>query len=112
MDCAGLLRTVRPRCMWWHTPNGGARSKRTAGRLKAMGVRAGVPDFIFMWRDDAGTLHCGYIELKTKRGSQTAGQVEFEREARAMGCRYEIARSLTEFVAILTRWRLVSVRLA
>lgn len=28
----------------WHTPNGGARDKATAGRLKAQGVKAGVPD--------------------------------------------------------------------
>lgn len=28
----------------WHTPNGGARDKATAGKLKAQGVKAGVPD--------------------------------------------------------------------
>lgn len=28
----------------WHTPNGGARTKATAGKLKAQGVKAGVPD--------------------------------------------------------------------
>ena len=28
----------------FHVPNGGARSKATAGRLKAEGVKPGVPD--------------------------------------------------------------------
>lgn len=30
--------------MLYHVPNGGLRDKATAGRLKAAGVRAGVPD--------------------------------------------------------------------
>lgn len=28
----------------WHTPNGGRRDKATAGKLKAQGVKAGIPD--------------------------------------------------------------------
>jgi hypothetical protein len=34
-----------PRLAWlYHVPNGGKRGKAAAGRLKAMGARAGVPD--------------------------------------------------------------------
>ena len=34
-----------PRLAWlYHVPNGGKRGKAAAGRLKAMGTRAGVPD--------------------------------------------------------------------
>lgn len=43
-------------------PNGGARSKATAGRLKAEGVRAGVPDICLpVPRHGYGAL---YVELK------------------------------------------------
>lgn len=43
-------------------PNGGARNKATAGRLKAEGVRAGVPDVCLpVPRNGLGAL---YIELK------------------------------------------------
>ena len=47
-------------------PNGGARSKATAGRLKAEGVRAGVPDVCLpVPRNGLGAL---YIELKRPGG--------------------------------------------
>ena len=42
-------------------PNGGARSKATAGRLKAEGVASGVPDlFVPAWRL--------WIEMKRSKG--------------------------------------------
>ena len=42
-------------------PNGGARSKATAGRLKAEGVTSGVPDlFIPCWRL--------WVEMKRSKG--------------------------------------------
>lgn len=45
-----------------HIPNGGARSKATAGRLKAEGVKAGIPDICLpVPRNGYGAL---YIELK------------------------------------------------
>lgn len=47
-------------------PNGGARSKATAGKLKAEGVRAGVPDYLLPLRRGQ---HVGLaIELKAKGG--------------------------------------------
>lgn len=45
-----------------HIPNGGARSKATAGRLKAEGVKAGIPDICLpVPKNGYGAL---YIELK------------------------------------------------
>lgn len=32
--------------LWCHVPNGGARNKATAGKLRAAGVKAGVPDVL------------------------------------------------------------------
>lgn len=47
-------------------PNGGARSKATAGKLKAEGVRAGVPDYLLPLRRGQ---HVGLaIELKASGG--------------------------------------------
>lgn len=46
----------------FHVPNGGQRSKATAGRLKAQGVKAGVQDiFVDLAR---GAYHGLRIELK------------------------------------------------
>ena len=46
-------------------PNGGARSKATAGRLKAEGVASGVPDlFIPAWRL--------WVEMKRSKGGRVS----------------------------------------
>lgn len=47
-------------------PNGGHRARRTAARLKAEGVRAGVPDYCLPVA--RGGFHGLYIELKTNAG--------------------------------------------
>ena len=51
-----------------HIPNGGQRNKATAARLKAQGVKPGVPD-IFLPVSRRG-YHGLYIELKRKKGGQ------------------------------------------
>ena len=53
-------------------PNGGYRSKATAGRLKAEGVKAGVPD-IFM-PVARGEFHGLFIEMKAGRNKPTVTQ--------------------------------------
>ena len=48
-------------------PNGGLRSKATAGKLRAEGVEAGVPDLF--------VPSCSlWIEMKTERGRLTGAQ--------------------------------------
>jgi len=60
---AALASRVHPELrLLFAVPNGGARNKRTAGMLKAEGVRAGVPDVCLpVPRNGLGAL---YIELK------------------------------------------------
>lgn len=50
-------------CLMYHIPNGGARSKATAARLKAAGVKAGMPDICLPVPH--GGYAALYIELKT-----------------------------------------------
>ncbi len=52
--------------LMYHIPNGGGRSKAEAGRFKAMGVKAGVPDIFLPCA--RGGYHGLYIELKRVRG--------------------------------------------
>lgn len=39
-----LRRLAYPHVFWWHTPNGEKRDKRSASKLKVMGVLPGVLD--------------------------------------------------------------------
>lgn len=50
-------------------PNGGARARLTAAKLKAEGVKPGVPDLFLP--APRGTLHGLYIEMKRSKGSTT-----------------------------------------
>lgn len=54
----------------YHVPNGGSRRKAEAGRFKAEGVKAGVPDLCLPVA--RGGFHGLYIEMKRKRGSRTS----------------------------------------
>lgn len=54
----------------FHVPNGGSRHKAEAGRLRAEGVKAGVPDICLPV--PRGKCHGLFIELKRQRGGRIA----------------------------------------
>lgn len=58
----------------FHCPNGEKREMRTANKLLAMGVKAGVPDLIFIL-PEGKTL---WVELKLKSGTLSAVQKKFK----------------------------------
>lgn len=65
-----------PDLRWmYHTPNGGQRSKATAARLKAAGVKRGVPD-ICLPRPKHGYAGL-YIEMKVEPNKPTKDQKEW-----------------------------------
>ena len=55
--------------LWWHTPNGGYRSQRTAAQLKEEGVKAGVPDVLIFETTKTGRKGLA-IELKRVKGGK------------------------------------------
>jgi hypothetical protein len=64
----------------FHIPNGGSRNKAEAGKLKAMGVKAGVPDiFLPVAR---GPYHGLFVELKRPADlTKSVGTVSTKQEA-------------------------------
>lgn len=83
-------------------PNGGARSKATAGRLKAEGVVAGISDLLFLVA--RGKYHGLCLETKTPKGRQSPEQKEWQKKVEAQGFLYKIYRNFDEFRAILERY--------
>ena len=75
------FRQTWPGVRIFAVPNGGARSKATAGRMKAEGVASGVPDlFVPAWRL--------WVEMKrVKGGSLSAEQKDWI--AYLEGCGYQ-----------------------
>lgn len=57
----------------FHVPNGGARDKVVAAKLKGEGVRAGVPDY--MLPVPRGVYHGMFLELKRMGERPTVAQM-------------------------------------
>ena len=64
-----MAATVRPELrLLYHIPNGGTGGEGEAGRFRAEGVRAGVPDLCLPVA--RGEYHGLYIELKRTKGGK------------------------------------------
>lgn len=97
---AQLLDRVLPKdAFWFHVPNGGKRNKTEAGILKALGVRAGVPDILIAFR---GGLYA--IELKAANGRLTAAQKDTIPRMQSAGVQTAVCRSIDDVVAELGAW--------
>lgn len=71
-----MNRGVKPQLRLFHAiPNGGARAKATAGKLKAEGVLAGVLDYFLPAA--CGPWHGLYLELKAESGRASKAQQWF-----------------------------------
>lgn len=68
---ASLNFKIYPDLKWLHhSPNGGFRNKREAGKLKAMGVKSGFPDLILLIKRGPYSglgIELKIPELKTKK---------------------------------------------
>ena len=81
-----------------HSPNEGLlpRTARDGAKRKAMGVRAGFPDFILLVA--RGGYHYLCIELKTAAGRQSDTQKAYQIAVEKQGGKYTICRSLEAFI--------------
>ena len=85
-------------------PNGGARSKATAGKLKAEGVVPGVADLILLVpfiQEGVQYFNGLCIEMKTAKGRQSPEQKEWEDKVTGQGYEYKVIRSLDEFIEVV-----------
>jgi hypothetical protein len=96
------LRLVMPRSTIYHTPNGGLRSKREAGKLKEMGVLAGVFDLTIL--TESGRL-C-FLEVKDRLGVLSKPQKAFGASLDAAGVPWAVVRSVDDARRVLSLWGL------
>lgn len=96
---------IYPELRWLlHVPNGGKRSRGEAGKMKAMGVRRGVPDWILPFASSR-THYAGLaIEIKSAKGSTTHDQDQFLAAAQLQGWLAVVARSVEEFESAVLQW--------
>lgn len=79
------LRLARPvvYAYTYHIPNGGYRHIREASKFKAIGVKAGVPDFHIALPTEK--YHGAWIEMKAGKGKPSKPQLEWLRRLSKAG---------------------------
>jgi len=99
---------LRPDVIKLHIPNGELRDKRSAAKLKAMGVLPGASDLLFLWKkywEDSEGSHTApgilFLELKLPGKTATEEQIAFGLAVRLAGADYAVARSIEQALAEL-----------
>lgn len=96
-----LAYVLTPSTYFFHVPNGGYRSRAEAGILKAMGVRAGVMDLIFIDRGLAFGM-----ELKAPGEQPDDDQRGAAIDIQRAGAGYGFATTIDEALALLRAWEI------
>ncbi len=99
-----LRHSLNPNWMYTHIPAGEYRDKVTAARLKAMGLKPGWPDFIFV-----GPA-IFFLELKRKGGKPSEAQKEVAAGLKARGCHYHLSDTLDDAIATLHEVGIIRAR--
>ena len=102
ISCVSWFRMQYPALTLFAIPNGGKRSVITATILKREGALAGVADLFLMY--PSKTYHGLFIEMKIGKGKQTENQLEFEKQCKKFGYKYELCRSFDDFVNIINQY--------
>ena len=85
----------------YHVPNEGQRSMATGGRLRAEGLKSGVPDLCLP--SAHGQYHGLYIEMKRTQGSKTTPeQKEWLAALEAEGYQTALCRGADAAIEIIT----------
>lgn len=87
-------------------PNAGAGAQRgQAGKMKAEGVKSGVPDLCLPVASNDMSYAGLWIEMKRKRGGTVeAAQRWWHERLRAQCFRVEVCRGADEAIAVLTEY--------
>jgi len=104
IQVAGFLHsTLGPDCLWTSIGHGGFKLPiRVAVRLKAMGIRPGIPDIAFFPRNRPAC----FIELKMPGKYPEPHQRALHARLKALGCLVAVCRSVDEVEGVLAAWEI------
>lgn len=94
----GVALPERLGVVWFHVPNGGARSAIEGAIFKGLGTKAGVPDLAFVFGGG-----CFFIELKAGKGTLSPAQREMHLALMKAGVAVYTCRSVPEVEAALRK---------
>jgi hypothetical protein len=100
--CAALEGQHPEIALLYAIPNGGHRHVAVAARLKAEGVKAGVPDLHLPVA--RGRWHGLYLELKVGRNKPTPEQAQWHERLRAQGYAVVVCYGADQALTALQRY--------
>jgi hypothetical protein len=86
----------------FHCPNGGWRTNNEGAILQGLGVVAGVPDVIILYKG-----RCYGLELKMLGKHPSAKQLEVKQQMEAAGATWAFAQGYDAALGYLERWGVV-----
>lgn len=93
---AALPQVTSDTPVWWsHIGHGKFAGKRAVGRMKAMGLRPGIADYIFLW-PGYHVARIAFLEAKSPKGVPSAEQEDFKQHCYECGIDYAVVRTLEE----------------
>ena len=95
-----LKYAARPDIFYFAIPNQSNRHIRNAMKMKAEGVRSGVPDLCFMFPKG----RVAWLEMKKQGGSLSDNQKQFRDVCKILGHDWGTAKSVDEALELLTKW--------
>lgn len=111
---AQLLKVAcNPDWRWTHIPSGEHRDIRTAAKLKAMGVKPGWPDFIFIGpsTDHDQIIDVAFLELKRKgKGRLSDEQRSFQEWCYSLSIPHAVADNVDDAIEFLRAHGIVNIR--
>lgn len=103
IEWAHIMAGRYPELRWLaHIPNGELRDKATAGRLRAAGVNAGIPDLLLPV--PRGQWHGMFLELKAAHGRLSPAQEAWLEFLRAQHYLALVCRSAEEAIRTLEHY--------
>jgi hypothetical protein len=96
IECVEWFKREYPNHVIFSQPNGGARNAITGAILKREGTMRGVPDLQVLFANNG--YNGLFIEMKTKKGTQSEFQKEFEWYCKKFGYKYVICRTKIDFI--------------
>lgn len=102
MWARAMMETYPDLELLYAVPNGGARHPAVAARLKAEGVRPGVPDINL--DVPRGQYHGLRIEMKAGGNKQTPEQVAFAKRLQDQGYAFAVCYSEREAIATILNY--------
>jgi len=100
-----LTYAARPEIYYFAIPNQSNRHINNAMKMKAEGVRSGIPDLEFLFPADEG--YVAWLEMKTRTGSLSVAQMGFRAWCERNGHRWAMAKSVEEALDVLRAWNVL-----